>query len=756
MDRKENTFRIKLSKNGVNVLSTIDQPIHERQIDILSTDMDKMRLRKKCFSEFDHFFENTVQNILDVCDTEKQMDILFSSSAKLIESSKRLCLHLIEEKCDQSTIEIVEPSIKKCFDYVQQKIDAYKTYKLRLREFKNNPRFVEPEERVIGMKWKTKTAPNRKIPDHTLVPTTFQHVDMLKTIKSLFKNDDFQNKYFAYNENRICEPGVFHDFCCGSVFKNNDLFRLHPNALQIELAIDDFEACSPIKSKSTIHKICAIYFRIRNIPPELNSKLNNIHLLSLCESNHLKPDNCSINDLLDPIVREIHELETNGVEIAPGKFLKGSLISTSHDNLGANGLFGYVECFVAAGCCRLCVCDQKEFQTHFVEQPHKMRSVESHARTITQIQEDESGQTIVNGIKRCCNLNDLKFYHMLENTSVDLMHDVNEGVVPFFVKFFLNCLVNKRILNLDAIQSKIRDFNYGTLEKRNIPSLIKINNHNLGQNASQIVCVMRHLPFIFIQFQSQLGEAWRMMVDLLQIMQILYSTKIKENDIQSLKTLIENHLTDLKVHGLSLLFKHHMLTHYPNVIEKTGPVLYNWMMRYESAHKEYTHRAHTTNNFINIAKTLAYSHQEKVCLKNNSQNDFKPSKNCKKFTECNDHRKYVHLLLEQNVNEIVILDFLLFSSYEYRQGILILNDRCIYMIHSVLQNREQNKFSLICETMSVCGFEKSLNSIEIKKNGPIYVLINIENLKNKETFDKILANGKMYVFAKNLDFSELC
>lgn len=145
MDRDQNTFRIKLSQNGVNVLSTNDQTISERQINILSTDMDKMRLRKKCFSEFDHFFENNLLKILDVCDTEKQMDILFSLSAKLIESSQTLCLHLIEEKCDQQTIEIVEPTIKKCFDYVQQKIDAYKTNKLRLREFKKNPRFVAPE-----------------------------------------------------------------------------------------------------------------------------------------------------------------------------------------------------------------------------------------------------------------------------------------------------------------------------------------------------------------------------------------------------------------------------------------------------------------------------------------------------------------------------------------------------------------------------------------------------------------------------------
>lgn len=755
MDRDQNTFRVKLSKNCVNVLSTCDETNYERQINILSTDMDNMQLRKKCFSEFDQFFENSLLRILDACDTEKQMNILFSLSAKLIESSQTLCLHLLKEKCDQQTIENVEPAIKKCFDYVQQKIDAYKTYKLRLREFKKNPRFVEPEEKMMGMKWKTKTAPNRNIPDHTLVPTTFQSVPLLKTLNRLFMDDDFRNQYFTYNKNRFCEPDVFTDFCCGSTFKENDLFRLHPDALQIELAIDDFETCSPIKSKATMHKICAVYFRIRNIPPELNSKLNNIHLLALCESSHLKPDNCSINDILEHIVREFQELEAIGIEIAPGKFIKGSLISTSHDNLGANGLFGYVECFVAAGCCRFCVCNQKEFQTSFVEQSHKMRNIESYSRSINQIEEDESGNTIVDGIKRYCILNNLKFYHMLKNTSIDLMHDVNEGVVPYFVKFFLNYLVNNRILNLTAIQSKIRDFNYGTLEKRNKPSFIKINNHNLGQNASQIVCVMRHLPFIFFHQRNQLGNIWSMMVDLLQIMQILYSTKVKENDVQQLKRLIENHLTDLVSHGLSLLFKHHMLTHYPNVIEKTGPVIHNWMMRYESAHKEFTHRAHTTNNFINIAKTLAYSHQEKICLKNMSQNDFQFSKKCKKLTECNDHQKYIHLLPERNVNETVVLDFLFYSSYEYRQGLIILNDQCIHMIHTVLHDRKQNEFLIVCELMNVCGFEKSLNSIEITKTQSFYVIMNVESLKIKETFDKIIAGERMYVFAKNLDFSEL-
>lgn len=57
--------------------------------------------------------------------------------------------------------------------------------------------------------------------------------------------------------------------------------------------------------------------------------------------------------------------------------------------------------------------------------------------------------------------------------------------------------------------------------------------------------------------------------------------------------------------------------------------------------------------------------------------------------------------------------------------------------------------------MNVCGFEKPLNSIEIETTELVYSLVSIESLKIKETFDKIFVDGKMYVFAKNLNFSEL-
>lgn len=433
----------------------------------------------------------------------------------------------------------------------------------------------------------------------------------------------------------------------------------------------------------------------------------------------------------------------------------GTLINTSQDNLGANGLFGYVECFIVDNCCRFCVCTQDEMQTIIDEEPDKMRNKESYAHCISQIDEDDSGETIVNGIKRYCVLNDLNHYHMLENTSVDLMHDMNEGVVPFFVKFFLNFMMDNRILALPSILSKVRDFNYGTLESRNKPSLVRMNAHNVGQNASQVVCLMRHMPFIFSKQRERMVSVWSMMVDLLRIMQILFSTTITEGDVVRLEKLIEKHLRDLVSHGQKLIFKHHMLTHYPNVIRRTGPVIHGWMMRYESFHKRFTHRARTTNNFINIAKTLAYSHQQKICLANVIVNDFIPSKKNKRLIECSENEKFSHLFRNQDENEIVILDFLHFSSYEYRKGLLVINDRNVFMIDLVLHNRNLNTFSLLCDPIKICGFEESFNSLKISNDQSQSVIIDINSLNIKETFDKIFVDRQMYLFAKDLNFSNL-
>lgn len=131
-----------------------------------------------------------------------------------------------------------------------------------------------------------------------------------------------------------------------------------------------------------------------------------------------------------------------------------------------------------------------------------------------------------------------------------------------------------------------------------------------------------------------------MMNCLLEIIQIVYSCRIREAYLKHLEQLIENHLCDLVQRGVHLIYKHHVLTHYPNVIRRLGPVVHGWMMRYEATHKTFTTHAHNTNNFINITKTLAYQHQEFAAKPISFENKIKPATKKTKLTKHSDFNNY--------------------------------------------------------------------------------------------------------------------
>lgn len=383
-----------------------------------------VRIRKKCYQEFDDFFDTFYHKVFDTRTTIAERNMLFELTSEMIQQYAILLLCLMQEdgKAEYSSV------INECTTYVKEKIACYETQKKRLAELKQNKLYVAPEDRVIDLKWKTKQLPSEEIPDHTLVQAVYPFVPLTKSIAARFSDAKFRDEYFDYNEHQKhkCEEGVFVDYCCGSLFKNTKLFQDYPNALQIELASDDFEVTSPLKSKATKHKLCAIYFRIRNLPPQTNSKLDAIHLVALCPSAYLKQDDRTFQDIADVIRNDLSILETTGVEISPGIYLKGTLVNIVGDNLGISTMLGFVECFVATYSCRNCECVKDELQTTFTEVPSKMRKKEDYHNLIQQL--DEGRVANVKGIKKFCVLNKLKWFHMMENKSVDLMHDINEGI----------------------------------------------------------------------------------------------------------------------------------------------------------------------------------------------------------------------------------------------------------------------------------------------------------------------------------------
>lgn len=206
---------------------------------------------------------------------------------------------------------------------------------------------------------------------------------MISTLNSLFKNDEFSRSYFDYIESRKhdCKQGVLEDYCCGSIYRENPVFT--PTTIQIQIGSDEFEPCSALKTKSGLHKMYGIYFEIRNIDPQIKSKLSNIHLIALVKSQDLKCSDTS--KVAQKIVNELIELRTTGITISSGINLKAVLVNVSGDNLELNGIYGFVECFVATYFRRICELTSTECKSSVEEVAEKMRKKSDYDLIIEKI-----------------------------------------------------------------------------------------------------------------------------------------------------------------------------------------------------------------------------------------------------------------------------------------------------------------------------------------------------------------------------------
>lgn len=518
--------------------------------------------------------------------------------------------------------------------------------------------------------------------------------------------------------------------------------------------MDDFEICCPVKSKAGKHKICGIYFQIRNLPPNLSAKIDNIFLVALATSSDLKDDRV-LNDLNELIFDDLAKLESVGFETTQSKSYKAALVNVACDNLGANIVLGFSKGFHANYYCRVCTMHRTECEFAVKENTGKLRSTLSHQENIDFRQDNPAAKlTDTEGVRMDCLYNKLENFDMFDNVSLDVMHDIHEGIIPSFLEVFFDYIIRHKIATEDEIISKIRDYNYGPLFEKKKPSLLSFKKVHLGQNANQAYCIILHLPYIFYYLRDKLSKIWPTLQDLLQCVQIIMSVKVTDMDLKRFEDLIESYLNGILKLKTKLTPKEHFLTHYPNAFRKVGPLKLLWTMRFECKHKYFTDAAKLTYNFININKTLAFKHQEQISLKKYSiQNDIEQSKKPILFRKHCDFTKYESFLttVDKNIDfdEFFMLPFLNFNSYTYRSGLLLIENFLVYNILFVFKSHN-NKYHFLCELYETKVFNHSLNSIEIQPDTQQLAYLNHSDLSNLQTFSKIICNEKIYIIAENL------
>lgn len=225
----------------------------------------------------------------------------------------------------------------------------------------------------------------------------------------------------------------------------------------MNLFIDAFETVNPLGSHTSVHKLEGLYCTIGNISPQYNSKTSSIFLIGLWYAQDVKV--YGYDKILEPIVTELKYLETDhGLQV----LVYGELVTVhavlsffSADNLGANSLFGFMEGFTANKLCRFCKADKSEIQSKFMSTQIERRSRSDYEECVRNSLSDANYCASETGIKRGSLLNSLQFFHCTEQSIVDSMHDLLEGVVLLEISLVLGPLIDKRVLSLETVNKAI-------------------------------------------------------------------------------------------------------------------------------------------------------------------------------------------------------------------------------------------------------------------------------------------------------------
>lgn len=446
--------KIKVESNTVKP-TTEEHPIEAPKIISCKNNTKSIiTLKSSAYSDFDDVYNSFETKLFNMKVPQNILDKFLKLCEYLLKGTEKLCNDLDDYS---SAINYIIPKIRKK--------DSSKKRRACLKKEEN---FVAPKSKGIGLKWKETFNPKEDISNHFLTQTTYQYTSILEQLNVLFRNKDFKDIYVDYNCNskHKCEEGVYQDFCCGKVFRETEIFT-NPISIQLQIAIDDFDPCDSLKSSAGKQKMCAVYGQVKNVPLFCRSRLENVMLIALVKVEDMTNTDDYFDSVAKNLVAEIKILETIGINIDNGQNIKGTVVNFCHDNLGANSLLGFTTSFNSHFYCRICKCSKAECKTQFQQDDNKLRDSKHHLQMIQNINDDNNTNLqLTMDVKKYCVFDELLYFDKFKNVSVDILHDLLEGVAPHYMTHFIQFLNDKKILSYRNAQAKIRDFSCGLLVKK--------------------------------------------------------------------------------------------------------------------------------------------------------------------------------------------------------------------------------------------------------------------------------------------------
>ena len=582
--------------------------------------------------------------------------------------------------------------------------DKSNTHFKRLQFFKNAGYLIQAKQHKIGKIIDDKKSANatifiRKICLVYVIP--LRHV-----LKMFFELPNVFRETIANINKEFCKPENIHSTIYNSArwraissnFKGKIVIALY-------LYYDDFEINDPLSTAANIYKIGGLYFSIAGLPLKFASMLENVFLAQFNFTSDLKT--FKNEQSFHSVIEKLKYLFNEGILInVDGQTYKVHFIVAGilGDNLGANTLFGFSESFSAEYYCRFCKATKHEAKILCVEKEELMRDVDNYKIDVTNK---------THGVKDVCASNELPLFHNILNVSVDLMHDFYLGVCRYDIAKILNYFINeKQYLSYDKLNDRLKFFDHSDTDRGSKISSINPEHIKKGYiiiTASQMSYLVSYLCIIIGDLIPPDDLAWELYLMLFEIIFIITSNEISNDEIIVLKELIKGHnALYLKIFKEPLKPKFHIITHYISCIKATGPPKHTSCEKYEAYHKKSKKYARSVNSRVNILLSLATKLQLGLAYRLYCNKGFKT------IIEFGKRGESTIILNCKNSYEVSHVKV---NGTKYmNQNVIFLRNNCedepvFGIIFKII--REDNKFYLLCRQCNTIGYIGTIQAYQI-------------------------------------------
>lgn len=381
--------------------------------------------------------------------------------------------------------------VKDLIEYIKIPFKQIKTEYRLIKELESKKVFTSPTVFTISNEVCEIIKKNRPTIDQNsfqgvLMPLEFQIKSFFETSDILYKT--LENMNYLKNEKNYC------NFVNGSVWKQIEDSYSNKIVIPYFLYFDDYEINNPLGSHAGEHKLCGGYYSFPTIPKHLNSQLNTIFLACIFKT---KDHQVFGNELIfTKLVNTLKNISENGILLTvDGEqkivyFVLGLIIG---DNLGLNTILGFTKSFNSNYYCRICKRSKPEMQNDCIEHTEYLRTEENYDIDVS------INDYTLTGIRENSLFNQLSTYHVVQNTCVDIMHDLFEGVCKYVISKVILNLIKGKYFSIETFNYRKQMFDYGQSEIGNIspPLDVKLlNKSNIKMTASEMMTFIHFLPLM--------------------------------------------------------------------------------------------------------------------------------------------------------------------------------------------------------------------------------------------------------------------